>query len=47
MTVNNPLAEVLGRSAELVANYKVRRIAVVALLTENGIKLVKAMNLDI
>lgn len=47
MPVNNPLAEVLGRSAELVANYKVRRIAVVALLTENGIKLVKAMNLDI
>ena len=47
MTVNNPLAEVLGRSAELVANYKVRRIAVVALLTENGMKLVKAMNLDI
>lgn len=47
MTVNNPLAEVLGRSADLVANYKVRRIAVVALLTENGIKLVKAMNLDI
>lgn len=47
MTVNNPLAEVLGRSPELVANYKVRRIAVVALLTESGIKLVKAMNLDI
>lgn len=46
MSVNNPLPEVLGRSSELVSNYKVRRIAVVALVSDSGIKLVQAMNLD-
>ncbi len=46
ISVSNPLSEVLGRSSEQVAKYKLRRIAMVALVSDSGIKLVQAVNID-